>query len=62
LIGDFPQHIPAHRVLISIGAEETDDPLGLLEGLDDAVEQDPVEATVCESNAILVMLVESVHS
>src|ERR1700739_4555662 len=32
LISDFPQHIPAHRVLISIGAEESDHPLGLLEG------------------------------
>jgi hypothetical protein len=38
LIGDLPQHIPAHRILIAILAEETHDSLGLLERLDEAVE------------------------
>jgi hypothetical protein len=61
LISDFPQHIPAHRILIPILAEETHDSLGLLERLDEAVEQDPIKAAISESNAILVMLVESVH-
>src|SRR5271157_1078492 len=32
LISDLPQHIPAHRILIPISAEETHDPLGLLKG------------------------------
>ena len=62
LIGDLPQHIPAYRILISIGAEETHDSLGLLKRLDEAVEQNPIKAAISESNAILVMLVESVHS
>src|ERR1700692_1371828 len=35
-IGDLPQHIPAHRILIPILAEETHDSLGLLERLDEA--------------------------
>jgi hypothetical protein len=61
LISDFPQYIPAYRVLISIGAEESDHPLGLLERLNEAVEQNPIKAAISESNAILVMLVESVH-
>ena len=61
LIGDLPQHIPAHRILISVLAEETYDSLGLLERLDEAVEQNPIKAAISESNAILVMLVESVH-
>jgi hypothetical protein len=61
LIRDFSQHIPAHRVLISIGAEESDYPLGLLERLNDAVEQNPIKAAISESNAILVMLEECVH-
>src|SRR6202022_108262 len=61
LISDFSQHIPAHRVLISIGAEESDYPLGLLERLNDAVEQNPIKAAISESNAILVMLEECVH-
>ncbi len=53
LISDLPQHIPAHRILIPIGAEETHDSLGLLERLDEAVEQNPVKAAISESNAIL---------
>jgi hypothetical protein len=61
LISDLPQHIPAHRILISISAEETHDPLGLLERLDQAVQQNPIKAAISESNVILVMLVESVH-
>ena len=61
LISDFSQHIPAHRVLISIGTEESDYPLGLLERLNDAVEQNPIKAAISESNAILVMLEECVH-
>jgi hypothetical protein len=35
--------------------------LGLLVRLDEAVEQNPIKAAISESNAILVMLVESVH-
>src|SRR5271166_1269251 len=61
LISDLPQHIPAHWILIPISAEETHHPLGLLEGLDEAVEQNAVKAAISESNAILVVLVESVH-
>src|SRR5271167_4955764 len=61
LISDLPQHIPAHWVLISISAEETHDPLGLLKRLDETVEQNAVKTAISESNAILVVLVESVH-
>jgi hypothetical protein len=61
LISDFPQHIPAYRILIPIRTEETHHSLGLLERLDEAVEQNPIKAAISESNAILVMLVESVH-
>src|SRR6266478_5564979 len=61
LVSDFPQHIPADRVLMAIGAEESDYPLGLLERLNDAVEQNPIKAAISESNAILVMLEEYVH-
>jgi hypothetical protein len=61
LISDLPQYIPAYRILIAIGTEEPHDSLGLLERLDQPVEQNPIEAAISESNAILVMLVESVH-
>jgi hypothetical protein len=33
----------------------------LLEGLNEAVEQDPVEAPIPKANAILMVLVERVH-
>jgi hypothetical protein len=59
LISDLPQHIPAYRILIPIHGEETHDSLGLLERLDEAVEQNPIKARISESNAILVMLLES---
>jgi len=62
LLGDVPQHIPADGVLISIGAEESNHPFRLLKGLDETVEQNPVKAAIPETNAILVMLVEGVHS
>ena len=61
LISDLPQHVAANGVLIPIGAEESDHTFGLLEGLDEAVERNAVEAAIAESNAILVVLVESVH-
>src|SRR5215469_5323440 len=61
LFSDASQQIPTDGILIPIGAEETDNAFGPLERLDDAVEQNPVEATVAESDAMLVMLVESVH-
>src|SRR6202167_3070030 len=61
LISDLPQYIPAHRILIAIGTEEHHDSLRVLERFDQPVEQNPIEAAISESNAILVMLVESVH-
>jgi hypothetical protein len=61
LIGDLPQHIPAHRILIPVRAEETHDSLGLLERLDATVEQNPIKTAISESDAMLMMLAESVH-
>src|SRR6516165_3921338 len=59
--GDVSQHITTDGVLMSTAAEETDHALGLLKGLDEPVKQDAVEAAVSESNATLVVLVESIH-
>ena len=61
LRGDVGQNGFADRVLLSIGVEEPDDALRLLEGLNQPVDQDAVEAPIPETNAILVMLVEGVH-
>ena len=61
LISDSPQHVAADRILIPIRTEETHHSLGLLERLDQTVEQNAIKATISESNVIVVMLVESVH-
>jgi hypothetical protein len=61
LAGDAPQHIAAHRIGVAIGPEEAHHPLLLLKGLNDAVQQEAVEAAVVETDAILVVFVEGVH-
>ena len=55
------QYISADGILIAVGAEKADQPLGLLERLDKAVEQNPVREAIAEANVILMVLVESVH-
>jgi hypothetical protein len=59
--GDVAKGVAAHELVIPVGVEEPDDALRLLEGLDQAVDQDAIETPVAEANAILVMLVERVH-
>jgi hypothetical protein len=60
-IGDAMQDPPAHRIQLSVGVEKPDHSLRLLKRLDQSVEQDPVEAAIVETNAILVVLIEGVH-
>ena len=52
LPGGVPQHVAAHRILVSIGVEEAGHSFGLLERLDQSVQQDSVEAPVTAANAI----------
>jgi hypothetical protein len=61
LVGDVSEGVPTHALVIPVCVEEPNDALGLLEGLDHAVEQDPIEAAIPESNATLMVLVERVH-
>ena len=61
LLGNPPQQIAAHRVLLAVGAKETDPPLRLLERLNQSVEQDAIKAPVAKADAVLVMLEEGVH-
>ncbi len=60
-IGDAMQHASAHRIQVSIGVEKPDHSLRLLKRLDQSVEQDPVEAAIVETDAILMVLIEGVH-
>src|SRR5260221_47990 len=58
---DVLQHIATDRVLFAVGGEESDHSFRLLKRLNQSIEEDAVEATVVESDMILVVLVESVH-
>src|SRR5215831_13382388 len=61
LLGDVPQHVPAHRVKLPIGVEEADNAFRLLEKLNQPVQQDAIKAPALPSNVVPVMFVERVH-
>lgn len=61
LIGDIAQHLPAHGIDMATGPEEADGSLFLLKGLDRGMQQDSIEATIGETDAILVVFVKGVH-
>jgi len=61
LIGDFRQGPPGHSFSLSVGIKEPEHALGLLERLDQGVQQDSIKASIPKLDAILVMLVEGVH-
>src|SRR5207253_8834127 len=60
-IGDLRQGSPGHSLPMTIGVEEAQHALGLLERLDQSVEQEPIKTPIPELDAILVMLDEGVH-
>ena len=59
--GDGPEVGGGHPVRLAFLLEEADDAGGVLEDLDDAVEEDAVEAGVVEADGRLVVLDEGVH-
>src|SRR5579863_4975944 len=61
LIGNLRQYPPGHSFSVTIGVEETKHTLGLLERLDQSVQQKTVETPIPELDAILMMLDEDVH-
>ena len=61
LVGDVAQGVPRHRVKLPIRIEEADDPLWLLERLNQPVQQNAVETTIMPMDAVFVVLVEGVH-
>jgi hypothetical protein len=61
LPGNLAQHVAAYRIHLAVRVEEANHPLGLLEGLDQTVQQNSVEASIAELNVILVVLVKGVH-
>ena len=61
LRSDVPQHLPTDGVDLTIGPEKADGPLFLLKGLDRSMEQDTIEATIGETDVILMVFVKGVH-
>ncbi len=61
LIGDFRQSPLGHPFPLAVGIEKTKHSLGLLEGLNQSVEQNAIEATIAEADAILVVFDKGVH-
>jgi hypothetical protein len=60
LFGGTAQHIAADPIELPVAGEEADHPLGLLEGLDQPVDQDPVKTAIFEADATLVALIKGV--
>jgi hypothetical protein len=46
---------------LPVGIEETQHALGLLKGLDQSVQQNPIETSIAKLDAILVVFDEGVH-
>jgi hypothetical protein len=61
LFGRAAQHIAADRINPPVGVEKADNPFGLLKRLDQAIEQDTIEAAIPKPDAVLMMFVEGVH-
>jgi hypothetical protein len=61
LVGDVGQGTLGDSFCFPVGVEEPQHALGLLERLDQAVQQNPIEATIGELDAILVMFEKGVH-
>ena len=61
VLGNAAQHVSAHQIELPVGLEKADNPLRLLERLDQPIGQNPVEAPLMPANAVPVMLAESVH-
>jgi len=52
---DVAQHLPTDWVDLTIAPEKADGPLFLLKGLDRGIQQDAIEATISETDAILMV-------
>src|SRR6516165_12087909 len=61
LLSYVTQTVASDPLAITIGVEKADHPFGLLEGLNQPIEKNPVKTAVAEFYVILVMFVEGVH-
>src|SRR5215475_5068829 len=61
LVSDVAQGGTCHWIDLSIRIEEADDPLRLLERLNQPIQQNAVETTIMPTDAIFVVLEEGIH-
>ena len=61
LRGDVAQHLPTHGIDLAIAPEKAHGALFLLKRLDRGVQQDTIEATIGETDVILMVFVKGVH-
>jgi hypothetical protein len=61
LRSNLAQQVAADRIQLPVRVEEANHPLLLLKRLDDAVQQNAVEAPIVHANVILMMLAKGVH-
>jgi hypothetical protein len=61
LRGDVAQQLPTHGIDLPIAPEKAHGSLFLLKGLDHGMEQDTIEATISETDVILMVFIEGVH-
>jgi len=48
LLGDIAQAVASNPLALSIGIKETDHSLGLLKGLNQSVQKDPIQTTIAK--------------
>src|SRR5215469_5567015 len=61
LSGDVAQQWPTDGIDLAIEVEKADDPLWLLKGLNRTMEQNTIEATIGETDVILMVFNKGVH-
>ncbi len=61
LVGNTGQKLPGNPLSFTVGIEKPQHSLWLLERLDQSVQQDSIEASIAELNAIPMVLEEGVH-
>src|SRR5260370_5819832 len=61
LVGNCVEKLACDTLSLPVGVEEADHSFGLLKRLDQSIQEQPIETTIGEANAMLVMLEEGVH-
>src|SRR6516165_10137121 len=61
LLGDIAQTVASNPLALPISVKETDYSFGLLKRLNQPIQKNPIETTVAEFDAIVMVFAEGVH-